>query len=187
VYLRRQTEQTSITPTSSWCLISHLDGGDVPFSYNIEDQILYGGYFAAIIGFISTLFESNPKSIVFGSTSIRRLHFVYGQQYFMAIDTSFMLDLLLKRQFQQQFFETRYGIMKDLRAGLKELIIDEILQFNEEKLRQLSAEQILDTYVGEGSVDLKLFFDGKEENIELLHEEQKHQILRVWGRYLMEL
>jgi len=187
VYLRRHAEQTKTTPTPSWCIISHLEGGEVPFSYNIEDEILYGGYFAAIIGFISTLFESNPKSIVFGSTNIRRLHFIYGQKYFMAIDTSFMLDLLLKRQFQQQFFETRYGIMKDLRSGLKDLIIDEILQLNEEMLSQLSAEQILDTYVGEGSVDLTLFFDGRRENLELLREEQKHQILRVWGRYLTEL
>jgi hypothetical protein len=186
-YLRKQAEQRDYIPVSNWCLISYLDGGEVPFSFNIEDEILYGGYFAAIIGFISTLFESKPKSIVFGTTKIRKLRFVYGKKYFMAIDTSFMIDLLLKRQFQQQFYDTRYEIMKDLALGIKKLIIEEILQFNEEKLNKLSAETLLDTYIDEGSEDLKLFFGNGKENIELLREEHRNQILRVWGRFLVDL
>lgn len=187
-YLRKQADQTTYAPTSNWCLISYQDGGDVPFSFQIEDEILYGGYFAAIIGFISTLFESKPKSIIFGTTKIRKLRFVYGTKYFMAIDTSFMIDLLLKRQFQQQFFDTRYEILKDLASGIKELIIEEILEFNEEKLNSLTAESLLDTYIGEGSENLTLFLGSDEsEDEELLREEHKNQVLRVWGRFLINL
>ena len=187
VYLRRQAEQQTDPGSSSWCLISFIDGGDIPFSYNIDDEVLLGGYLAAIIGFINALFESKPKHITFGSAEIRKLRFVYGETYFMAIDTSFMIDLLLKRQFQHDFFDTRYRVLKDLASGLKELIIEEILQFNEEKLNKLSAEILLDTYFRESSEDLELFIDESFENIELLREEHKNQVLRVWGRFLTNL
>jgi hypothetical protein len=187
VYLRKQTKQQGYYATSGWCLISHVDGGEIPFSYNMEDDVLFGGYFSAIISFIDALFKSKPKHITFGSTSIRRLRFSYGETYFMAIDTSFMIDLLLKRHFQQHFFETRYHVMKDLALGLKELIVEEILQFNEERLNQLSAEILLDTYFKQSSEDLELFVDEDPETLNLLRDEHKNQVLRVWGRLLIDL
>ncbi|MHA2246098.1 MAG: hypothetical protein ACXADY_14135 [Candidatus Hodarchaeales archaeon] len=186
-HLRKQIEPTDYHDSSSWCLISHEGGGDIPFSFNIENDLVIGGYFSAIVGFIYTLFGSNPKYITFGSTHIRRVRFVYGEKYFMAIDTSFMIDLLLKRQFQKRFFETSYSIIKDMSSGFKELIIEEIIQFNEQKLRDLKAETLLDTYVGEGSEDLKFSFGEGMENLELLREERMNQVLRVWGRYLSNL
>ena len=183
-HLRKHSEQ--LPPPSAWCLISHKGGGNIPFSFNIDDALVIGGYFSAIIGFISTLFRSKPKFLSFGSTQIRRVRFIYGKNYFMAIDTSFMIDLLLRRRFQKGFFETSYSIIKDMSTGLKELIIEEILQFNEEKLTHLSAENLLDTYIGEGSEDLELSFgDGSE--VDLLREERMNQVLRVWGRFLVDL
>lgn len=187
VYLRKQTTQQSYHAPSSWCLISHLDGGEIPFSYNIEDDVIFGGYFSAIISFIDALFEAKPKNITFGSTRIRRLRFIYGETYFMAIDTSFMIDLLLKRHFQQHFFDTRYKVMKDLALGIKELIVEEILQFNAEQLNQLSAEMLLDTYFKQSSENLELFVDKNLENLNLLRDEHKNQVLRVWGRFLINL
>lgn len=188
-YLRKQIEPVSYLVSPSWCLISHEGGGEIPFSFNIDNELVIGGYFAAIIEFISTLFGSKPKDISFGSTRIRRVRFIYGKEYFMAIDTSFMIDLLLKRQFQKQFFETNYSIIKDMSSGIKELIIEEMVQFNEKKLTELSAETLLDTYIGEGSEELELSFGkGKEEEtLELLRDERMNQLLRVWGRYLINL
>ncbi len=186
-HLRKQIEPTDYRESPSWCLISHEGGGEIPFSFNIENDLVIGGYFAAIIGFISTLFGSNPKHISFGSTHIRRVRFVYGEKYFMAIDTSFMIDLLLKRQFQKRFFETSYSIIKDMSSGFKELIIEEIIQFNEQKLEELTTEILLDTYIGEGSEDLEFYFGKGIDNSELLREERMNQVLRVWGRYLSNL
>lgn len=192
-YLRKQIVPTDYLPSSSWCLISQLGGGAIPFSFNIRDELVMGGYFAAIIEFISTLFGTKPKYISFGSTQIRRVRFVYGGDYFMAIDASFMIDLLLRRRFQKQFFETNYSIIKDMSVGIKELIIEEIIQFSEKKLTELSVETLLRTYIGEGSEDLELSFGtnvekGKEkELLELLREERMDQVLRVWGRYLINL
>jgi hypothetical protein len=183
--LRKQAEQTFYFTPSSWCLISNQDGGDMPFSYNIEDDVLLGGYFSAIIGLLSTLFKSKPRYLAFGSTSIRKLRFIYGKQFFMALDKSFMLDLLLTRQFQKKFFKTSYLVIKDLAEGLKELIIDEILQLSQTKLLQLSAESLLDKYIGE-TAETFSFDDGEDES-ELLQEERIHQVLRVWGRYLSDL
>lgn len=186
-HLRKQIEPTDYRESPSWCLISHEGGGEIPFAFNIENDLVIGGYFAAIIGFISTLFGSNPKYISFGSTHIRRVRFVYGEKYFMAIDTSFMIDLLLKRQFQKRFFGTSYSIIKDMSSGFKELIIEEIIQFNEQKLNELTTEILLDTYIGEGSEDLEFYFGKGIDNSELLREERMNQVLRVWGRYLSNL
>ena len=187
-HLRKQLEPTDYLPSSSWCLISEVGGGSIPFSFNIKDDIIIGGYFAAIIEFISALFGgTKPKYISFGSTQIRRVRFVYGGDYFMAIDASFMIDLLLRRQFQKRFFETSYSIIKDMSVGIKELIIEEILEFSKKKLNYLSAELLLDTYFGEGSEDLELAFGEGMESLELLRDERMNQVLRVWGKYLIDL
>jgi hypothetical protein len=187
LYVRRQSDKTDFRATSSWCLISEMHGGDIPFSYNMEEDVTFGGYFSAIIMLIDSLFESKPKYIAFGSSKISKLRFVYGKDYFMAIDTSFMIDLLLQRQFQNYFFETSYRTVKDLSQGMKELIIEEILQFSVEKLEQMTTEALLDRYIGEGLGKIELFIGEEKENIELLRDERKNQVLRVWGKLLLEL
>ncbi len=186
-FLRKKAEQADYISPTSWCLISHQDGGDIPFSYNVEDDVLLGGYFAAIIGLLSTLFNSKPRFLAFGSSSIRKLRFIYGNEFFMAIDKRFMLDLLLTRKFQKQFFESSYSVIKDIAIGIKDLIIEEILQLSEEKLRVFSAEDLLDLYIGETTETMTFAFGDDEEDSELLREEQINQLLRVWGRLLTEL
>ena len=186
-YLRKQAEEGTYFSPSSWCIISHKDGGDIPFSFNIDDDVLLGGYFSAIIGLLSTLFNSKPRFLAFGSASIRKLRFVYGKKFFMALDKSFMLDLLLSRKFQSQFFETSYSVIKDLAIGIKELIIEEILSLSGIELSNLSAESLLDKYIGQTSENMLLSFGDGEESTDLLREERVNQVLRVWGRYLAEL
>jgi len=186
-FLRKQAEEGMYFSPSSWCLISHQDGGDIPFSFNIDDDVLLGGYFSAIIGLLSTLFNSKPKFLAFGSSSIRKLRFVYGKKFFMALDKSFMLDLLLTRKFQSKFFETSYWVIKDLAVGIKELVIEEILNLSSTKLEHLSAESLLDKYIGETTETMMFSFGDGEENSDLLREERVDQVLRVWGRYLADL
>ncbi len=185
-YLRKQAEKTIYFSPSSWCLISHIDGGDIPFSYKTDDDVLLGGYFSAIIGLLSTLFNTQPKFLAFGSATIRKIRFVFGKKYFMALDKSFLLDLLAKRSFQKKFFETSYVVVKDIANGLKELIIEEILQLSQSKLDLLSPEFLLDRYIGETSEIMTLSFGDGEDETDLLREEQINQVLRVWGRYLIE-
>jgi len=147
-FLRKQAEEGIYFSPSSWCLISHQDGGDIPFSFNIED---------------------------------------YGKTFFMALDKSFMLDLLLTRKFQSKFFETGYWVIKDLSTGIKELIIEEILNLSSTKLSHLSAESLLDKYIGETTETMMFSFGDGEENSDLLRDERIDQVLRVWGRYLADL
>jgi hypothetical protein len=186
-FLRKHAEEGKYYSPSSWCLISHQDGGDIPFSFNIEDDVLLGGYFSAIIGLLSTLFSSRPKFLAFGSSSIKKLRFVYGRQFFMALDKSFMLDLLLTRKFQSEFFETSYSVIKDLAIGIKELVIEEILNLSDKTLSHLSAEFLLDKYIGETTENMMFSFGDGEESSDLLREERVNQVLRVWGRYLADL
>jgi hypothetical protein len=186
-FLRKKAEEGMYFSPSSWCLISHQDGGDIPLSYNIDDDVLLGGYFSAIIGLLSTLFNSKPKFLAFGTTNLRKLRFVYGRKFFMALDKSFMLDLLLTRKFQSKFFETGYVVIKDLAIGIKELIIEEVLNLSETELSHLSAESLLDKYIGETTENMLFSFGDEEESSDLLREERINQVLRVWGRYLADL
>ncbi len=171
-YLRKQAEKTLkyTSESSGFSMIANLEGWNIPFAYNIENQGIWAGFFAAIVGFIQSLFESKPKYISFGSTDIQKLRFIYGKQYFMAIDTSFVSDLLLKKEFQTRIFEIPYSILRDLSGALKSLIIEEILEYNEEKLTELSIETLLDTWIGEDkTVDLTL----------------DERMIRVWGKLLL--
>ncbi len=169
-YLRKQAERASYTAPTGWAMIANLEGWEIPLSYNLTKEGIWAGFFAAIVGFIHSLFESKPKYISFGSTEIQKLRFIYGKKYFMAIDTSFVSDLLLQKDFQKELFSTSYKILKDMSLGIKNLIIEEILQYNEEKLTQLSVETLLDTYVG------------TEETLELTRDER---MIRVWGKLLL--
>ena len=98
-----------------------------------------------------------------------------------------MLDLLLTRKFQKEFFETSYTVIKDIAIGIKDLIIEEILQLSEARLRMHSAEALLDLYIGETTETMTFAFGDDEEDSELLREEQVNQLLRVWGRLLSGL
>lgn len=169
-YLRKHAERADYISSAGWAMIANLEGWDVPLSFNLTKEGIWAGFFAAIVGFIQSLFDSKPKYISFGTSEIHKLRFIYGKKYFMAIDTSFVSDLLLKKKFQKELFGTSYKILKDMSAGIKALVIEEILQYNEEKLTQLSVETLLDTYVG------------TEETLELTRDER---MIRVWGKLLL--
>ena len=78
-------------------------------------------------------------------------------------------------------------MIKDIAIGIKDLIIEEILQLSEVKLSMHSAEALLDLYIGETTETMTFAFGDDEEDSELLREEQVNQLLRVWGRLLSDL
>ena len=170
-YLRKHAERTQVAKPAGWAMIANLEGWEVPLAYNLTKEGIWAGFFSAIIGFIHSLFDSKPRSITFGSTAIHKLRFIYGDKYyFMAIDTSFVSDLLLQKRFQSELFNTSYAILKDMSSGIKSLIIEEILQYNEDKLNDLSVETLLDTYIGE------------DESSDLTQDER---VIRIWGKLLL--
>ncbi len=171
-YLRKHAERTmKQNKDAGWALIANLDGWNIPFSYNLKNEGIWAGFFAAIVGFIHSLFDSKPKYISFGSTEIKKLRFVYGKKFFLAIDTSLASDLLLQRNFQKQLFETPYAILRDMHHGMKDLIIEEIIQYNEDRLNELAVETILDMWIGE------------DETLDLTLDER---MIRVWGKLLLQ-
>ena len=109
-YLRKHAERTSLIQTQGWAIIANLDGFEIPFSYNLTNQGIWAGFFSAIVGFIQSLFDSKPKYISFGTTYIHKLRFIFGKNYFMAIDTGFTSDLLLIKDFQRKFLSTPFAI-----------------------------------------------------------------------------
>ena len=171
-HLRQAAERTGILPThEGFSMIANLDGFEIPFAYNIKNQGIWAGFFAAIVGFIHSLFESKPRYISFGTTEIYKLRFVFGKDYFMAIDTGLTSDLLLKESFQKELFATPYAILVDMSPGIKRLLIEELLQYHESRLSSLSAATLLDTFVGDEDT--------------LVDLSQDERIIRIWGKLLL--
>lgn len=172
-YLRQAAERTTeMLPThEGFSIIANLDGFDIPFAYNITNQGIWAGFFAAIVGFIHSLFESKPRYISFGTTEIYKLRFVFGKNYFMAIDSGLTSDLLLKKSFHKKLFATPYAILVDMSPGIKRLLIEELLQYHESRLNSLSAATLLDTFVGDDDT--------------LADLSQDERIIRIWGKLLL--
>ena len=172
-YLRQAAEKTTeMLPThEGFSIIANLDGFDIPFAYNITNQGIWAGFFAAIVGFIHSLFESKPRYISFGTTEIFKLRFVFGKDYFMAIDSGLTSDLLLKQDFHKKLFATPYAILVDMSPGIKRLLIEELLQYHESRLNSLSAATLLDTFVGDDDT--------------LRDLSQDERIIRIWGKLLL--
>ncbi len=170
-YLRKHAERKSYAAPSGRAMIANLEGWSIPLSYGITREGVWSGFFAAIIGFIQSLFESKPKYISFGSTEIHKLRFVYGKTFFMALDTGLVSDLLLIKEFQNLLFGLSYAVLKDMSIGIKQLIIEEIQSYSEDKLNELSVETLLDTYVGE------------DQTLDLTIDER---VLRIWGKLLLQ-
>ncbi|MHA2202929.1 MAG: hypothetical protein ACW991_04515, partial [Candidatus Hodarchaeales archaeon] len=172
-YLRQAAERTTkMLPThEGFSIIANLDGFDIPFAYNITNQGIWAGFFAAIVGFIHSLFESKPRYISFGTTKIYKLRFVFGKDYFMAIDSGLTSDLLLKMDFHKKLFATPYAILVDMSPGIKRLLIEELLQYHESRLTSLSAATLLDTFVGDDDT--------------LTDLSQDERIIRIWGKLLL--
>ncbi len=170
-YLRKHAERTSLIQTQGWAIIANLDGFEIPFSYNLTNQGIWAGFFSAIVGFIQSLFDSKPKYISFGTTYIHKLRFIFGKNYFMAIDTGFTSDLLLVKDFQRKFLSTPFAILKDMSPGIKKLLIEELLQYHESRLNTLSAAMLLDTFVGD------------DETLTDLNRDER--VMRIWGKLLL--
>ncbi|MFX0124516.1 MAG: hypothetical protein ACFFAE_12860 [Candidatus Hodarchaeota archaeon] len=172
-YLRQAAERTTeMLPThEGFSIIANLDGFEIPFAYNITNQGIWAGFFAAIVGFIHSLFESKPRYISFGTTEIYKLRFVFGKDYFMAIDSGLTSDLLLKKDFHKRLFATPYAILVDMSPGIKRLLIEELLQYHESRLNSLSAATLLDTFVGDDDT--------------LADLSQDERIIRIWGKLLL--
>ncbi|MFW9779605.1 MAG: hypothetical protein ACFFE8_12175 [Candidatus Heimdallarchaeota archaeon] len=172
-YLRKHAEKR-ITAPAGRAIIANLEGWKIPLAYGtgMDDRSgVWAGFFAAIIGFIQTLFDSKPKYITFGSTELHKLRFIYGEKHFMALDTSIVSDLLLRKAFRTELFGINYGILKDISNGVKSLIIEEIQSYSEDKLNELSVETLIDTYAGEDQL-LDLTID--------------ERVLKIWGKLLIK-
>lgn len=172
-YLRKHAEKRIAAPAGR-AIIANLEGWSIPLAYGSgmdERSGVWAGFFAAIIGFIQTLFDSKPKFITFGSTELHRLRFVYGEKHFMALDTSLVSDLLLRKTFRTDLFGINYGILKDISNGIKTLFIEEIQSYSEDKLNELSVETLIDTYAGED---------------QLLDLTMDERVLKIWGKLLIK-
>ncbi|MFX0181835.1 MAG: hypothetical protein ACFE95_02035, partial [Candidatus Hodarchaeota archaeon] len=71
-YLRKHAERKSYSAPVGRAMIANLEGWSIPLSFGMTREGVWSGFFAAIIGFIHSLFESKPKFISFGTTEIHK-------------------------------------------------------------------------------------------------------------------
>ncbi|MFX1507969.1 MAG: hypothetical protein ACFFDC_17920, partial [Promethearchaeota archaeon] len=146
-YLRKQPELTTPLSPKGWALVSHMSGGEIPIDFHVEkDPVVLAGYLAIIISFLMSLFDSKPKSLVFGTNNIQSLSFVHGEEYFLAIDTPF-IELALDLDFYQNFFDMKADVLEDLKDSLKKRITEEILISQTQELEAMNVNTLLETYV----------------------------------------
>ncbi len=143
--IRKNRFLTDHRDPEGWVLVSDLSGGELPFSWNVQSDVVLAGYLAVIIGFIETLFQSKPKQLVFGSHEIQRLSFIIGEEYFMAIDSSFSY-LSQDPEFIPSFRSISENVMNDLCLQLKQLIIQESLEYASIIIDDLDFYTLLDSF-----------------------------------------
>ncbi len=141
--LRKRAELTEPLTNDPWALISHMSGGEVPLVYNVpKDPVVLAGYLAIIISFLMSLFESKPKSLIFGTNSLTHLLFVHGDDYFLAIDAPFS-QITNEDEFKNEFFNMENKVLKDLEENLKKRTIEEILTSKSVELEKMNMESLL--------------------------------------------
>ncbi len=146
-YIRRHETLTNRIVPSGLVLISHIDGGELPFAWNVERDVVLAGYLAVIIGYIKTLFGGYARRLVFGTHELRKLEFVYGNDYFLAIDSSFAF-LCQNPEFLTAFRSVDYRVMEKLETQLKEFLIRETLELAAAILDIQDINSILQAYQG---------------------------------------
>ena len=146
-YLRKQPELTRPLSPKGWGLVSHMSGGEIPLDFQVEkDPVVLAGYLAIIISFLMTLFDSKPKSLVFGTNNIQSLSFVHGEEYFLSIDAPFS-ELSMDEEFYSGFFSMNNTVLEDLGESLKKRITEEILALKTQELESMDIKTLLDNYV----------------------------------------
>ncbi|MHA2306257.1 MAG: hypothetical protein ACXACU_12790, partial [Candidatus Hodarchaeales archaeon] len=144
--IRKDTFLTDQRDPEGWVLVSNLSGGELPFSWNVESDVVLAGYLAVIIGFIETLFSgSRPKSLVFGTNVVQRLDFIIGSKYFLAFDSPFSV-LCKDSDFIPSFNAISHNVIDDLSLSLKEMIIQETLGYATSIIDIIDFKTLLDSY-----------------------------------------
>jgi hypothetical protein len=163
-FIRKHKGLTEYITPKGWVLISNLSGGELPFSWNLDKDVVLAGYLSVIIGFVETLFRgARPRRLFFGTNEIRKLDFIYGQEYFLAIDSSFM-HLIQDEKFLPSFLEISAVVFSDLNLQLKEFIINETLGYITSILDEISVQSLLEAYAGL-SKDTDISFNEKLRRI----------------------
>lgn len=145
-YIRRHETLTDQIGPTGLVLISHIDGGELPFSWKtgepVEKDVVLAGYLSVIIGYISTLFGGSARRLVFGTHELRKLDFIFGNEYFLATDSSFSF-LNQDPTFLPAFLSVNPPVLEDLEFNLKQFVITETLEYIRSTLKVLNLEAII--------------------------------------------
>ncbi len=145
-YIRRTKSLTDQIVPTGWVLCSNLSGGELPFSWNVDSDVVLAGYLAVIIGYVETLFGgSKPRRLVFGTHEIRQLDFINGEDYFLVIDSPFT-QLCEDPEYLPAFLSIPDHVFDDLKASLKNFLIREALDYALGTLEKSDVRTILKTY-----------------------------------------
>ncbi len=141
--LRKRADLTETLSLDPWALVSHMSGGEVPLVYNVpKDPVVLAGYLAIIISFLMSLFDSKPKSLIFGTRSLTHLLFVHGRDYFLAINAPF-IQMTNEEEFKTDFFDMGKDVLIDLDENLKKRAIEEIITAKAVELEQMEMDALL--------------------------------------------
>ena len=144
--LRKQRILIDQLTPEGWALISNFDGGEMPFSWNIERDVVLAGYLSVIISFVETLFGgARPKRLVFGTHMLSSLDFIFGNTYFLVLDSSFS-QLCNEPEFLEAFLSVPPTALKDVQSELKRYLVRESLEHASKLIEALSLTGLLQAF-----------------------------------------
>ncbi|MFQ5978132.1 MAG: hypothetical protein ACE5OZ_08390 [Candidatus Heimdallarchaeota archaeon] len=143
-YLRRRFTNDLVSETEPWAIIFDASG-ILHAAFHKEGGVPLAGYLGAIFSFFMDLFNSHPRSIVFGVRDFTSIELLKGENYFLATQNPLSLfkedDFysLLKKDIPEEIFT-------DIKGALKRFLAEAIGNQMKHPLAENELEPLIEEY-----------------------------------------
>ncbi|MFW9996073.1 MAG: hypothetical protein ACFFD4_28795 [Candidatus Odinarchaeota archaeon] len=149
-YIRQEFEKEPSMSRDCWALLTSSSGSNITFDYLVEENItILAGYLSAVHVFITELFKSNPRAIVFGGgDKLTSLTIFNGRDNFLSLANP---DEILK---QVNFIEklndsVPIDVMNDIMPELKLFLAEKTANRIQKKLYTCKLTELYHRYISE--------------------------------------
>ena len=130
--------------TDAWAIIAD-ESGPIHLKYgNVTNATSLAGYLSVLYMFCKELFESSPKSLVFGGDTLFPLEVIKGEDVFLSLTR---WDTLFKdKKFLNELNKLDDKILKQLSMSLSEFLAEKLSEMIKEELNNWSMKKLISTY-----------------------------------------
>jgi hypothetical protein len=132
-----------------WGLLSSNSGTNISLEYQVEENItILAGYLSAIHVFITELFKSRPRALVFGGGGkLTSLVLFNGQDNFLSVANP--EEIFKHKKFIENLNAVSIDVLDDILPEIKQFLAQKTAKKVEKKLRVLKLSELYGKYVSE--------------------------------------